>query len=252
MIFHQLESQIKEKRNYIVVRTPSRPDYFWGNFIILRDRIDTQIKFQRWIDIYSDEFDTFDSFKTFAFDCVDGNIGDEEIFAAFDFSLYKNKGLVTDAVHPPPHLNANFEFKIVDVESEIEALIEVHTNDEWPLPKELEKPFLKQQFESLLKLQQKGIGKRFGAYVDGKLAADLGIYTMGEIGRFNNVATHQNYRRQGLCGALMYLSSDYALANMGVKKLVIEAAEDYHALRIYESVGFTPLERFRAIEWSTD
>jgi predicted GNAT family acetyltransferase len=98
-------------------------------------------------------------------------------------------------------------------------------------------------------MSEAGLGKRFGAFLEGKLVADLGIYTSNGIGRFNEVATHRNFRRQGLCGTLVYQAALAAFESMHVQILVMEADEDYHAAAIYESVGFKPSQRMVAFEW---
>jgi hypothetical protein len=37
---------------------------------------------------------------------------------------------------------------------------------------------------------------------------------------------------------------------MGIEKLVMVADENYHAARIYESVGFKPVEKIYGVCWS--
>lgn len=94
-----------------------------------------------------------------------------------------------------------------------------------------------------------GLGHWFGAFLEGRLVADLGVFRDGELGRFQSVGTHPNFRRRGICGTLVYRAASYAYEAMGIRTLVMVADEHYHAARIYESVGFRPTEKQRGLGW---
>lgn len=93
-----------------------------------------------------------------------------------------------------------------------------------------------------------GLGAWFGAFLNGRPVADLGIFTDGDVGRYQSVGTHPDYRRRGLCGTLVYHAAQHAFQQWGVTTLVMVADPDYHAARIYESVGFRPTERQVGLE----
>ena len=75
------------------------------------------------------------------------------------------------------------------------------------------------------------------------MVADLGLFRDGDVARFQDVATDPSFRRRGICGRLVYEVARESLASGQVKTLVMAADENYHAARIYESVGFKPQER---------
>lgn len=248
LIFHKHESEIIENDGYIVIKTPSRPNYFWGNYLITNERIQKQDDLNKLIHLYQSHFPNNDRYIAIAFDIIDGDIGDQDIIESSRFKIYQNKVLSTNQLNKPKYYNDQLCIKKVDLFNELNDLIEVHIDENWYLPKEEEKPFLKTKFESLKPLHEQGNGERFGVYIDNKLVADLGIYKDGDIVRFNDVVTHPNYRNRGLCSNLVYYASQYALKTWGASILVMEADENYHAARIYESVGFKQTESFRAIE----
>jgi GNAT superfamily N-acetyltransferase len=252
LFFHQLEASMDYIKDYILVKTKTRPEYFWGNYLITTKKIDSTETLQNILATYSEFFKSHNDFKTIAFDISDGDIGDETILSEQGFTIERNKLLSTSEVNPPPKFNEKFEFKQISITSEIEQLIEVHVSEDWYLPKEQEIPFLNDKFKSLNELEKRGIGKRFGAYIDGKLVADLGIYSEGTLGRFNDVATHKEYQRRGLCGSLVYKASQYAFEKMGIDLLTMQADENYHAAKIYESVGFKEIETIRSAQWIGD
>lgn len=94
-----------------------------------------------------------------------------------------------------------------------------------------------------------GLGLWFGAFLENRLVADLGVFTAGRIGRFQQVGTHPDYRRRGICGALVYQASRYAFDQMKLETLVMVADENYHAAKIYESVGFQAKEHQVGVDW---
>jgi predicted GNAT family acetyltransferase len=99
-------------------------------------------------------------------------------------------------------------------------------------------------------MAEAAVGAWFGAFLEGRLVADLGLYTDGTFGRFQSVGTHPDYRRRGICGTLVHAAAEHALQRFGVKTLVMVADPEYHAARIYMSLGFAPTEQQLGLEWA--
>jgi predicted GNAT family acetyltransferase len=99
------------------------------------------------------------------------------------------------------------------------------------------------------RMGQAGLGEWFGAFLDGRLVADLGVFTDGSVGRFQSVGTHPGYRRRGICGTLVHQASRHAFERIGVETLVMVADEHYFAAKIYESVGFQRTEKQVGLDW---
>jgi GNAT superfamily N-acetyltransferase len=93
-----------------------------------------------------------------------------------------------------------------------------------------------------------GLGAWFGAFVEGRLVADRGVFVEGGVARFQAVETHPEFRRRGICATLVHESARHALATLGAERLVMVADAHYHAGRIYESLGFRPTERQLGME----
>jgi len=97
-------------------------------------------------------------------------------------------------------------------------------------------------------MEQAGRGAWFGAFLDRTLVADLGIYHSENLGRFQSVETHPDYRRRGYAGSLVYQASRHALGQMGLGTLVLVADAGSPAESLYRSVGFLPTERQVGLE----
>lgn len=85
-------------------------------------------------------------------------------------------------------------------------------------------------------LVQQGKGNFYGVFQNGELLASAGLYIFDGIGRFQQVRTIEKARKKGMCKALI----DYIHTRNATKmtEAVIVADEDYHALKIYEGLGF--------------
>lgn len=248
-IFGRFFGEVLDRGSYMVVKTPSSPNYFWGNYLVMPEPL-APGALNEWIAIYGSKFDyKKQGFITFAVDAPDGEMGAAQEFRDFGFRCDTSKVLTTSSVNPPPKFKSGLEVREIKTDSEWEQLVEVHFSDEWYLKAGSQRPFLKEMFSDLRRMTNAGLGKRFGAFLDGRVVADLGIYTSNGIGRFNEVATHREFRRQGFCGTLVYRAAIAAFESMNVQTLVMEADEDDHAAAIYESVGFKPNQRKVGFEW---
>jgi ribosomal protein S18 acetylase RimI-like enzyme len=103
--------------------------------------------------------------------------------------------------------------------------------------------FLNRRMVARRQLSADGHGAWFGAFLDRRLVAHLGIFKAGDdIARFQDVETHPDSRRQGLAGTLVYSAAAYALRNLAARTLVIVADPADNAIRLYRSLGFADRE----------
>src|SRR2546421_173419 len=72
----------------------------------------------------------------------------------------------------------------------------------------------------------------------GALAASCGIVVTGGRGRFQLVETALDHRRRGIATRLLVDAADHSAAVHGAERFVIVTDAAYHALGLYESLGF--------------
>ena len=158
--------------------------------------------------------------------------------------------LMSQRLKPPPHLNEDVEIRKITTDQEWQKVNELQCL--CADPKYLNEYYIEfktKQMSQYREMSQAGRGHWFGAYLGSTLVADLGIFFEGNLGRYQNVGTHPEYRRQGICGTLVYKSGLMAFDGFKVKTLVMEADTEYHAARIYESVGFHRHETNYSLSW---
>ena len=79
-------------------------------------------------------------------------------------------------------------------------------------------------------------GNWWGAFIDGEMVGNLGLFFFGRIGRFQSIVTREDQRNKGVCRTLL---TEVVKRAAGARdRLVIVADEAYHAIRLYESLGF--------------
>jgi hypothetical protein len=246
LIISSFSGKITDKGDYLVIKTSSEPDYFWGNYLLFTKE-PQEGDYEKWTNIYKYEFGDNPGFMTFTWDSSKEGLTEE--FIKNDFKLNKCHVLELQKAIKPLKYNKNVEIRELKLEDDWEQYVEVHINENWGLSNQSQKAFLEGQRESAKKIVESGKGKRFGAFLGKKLVGEAGIYYEGNLGRYNQISTHQNFRRQGICGTLVYNTAKIAFETMGIKTLVIVADEEYHAAKIYMNVGFKVCEKQISLEW---
>lgn len=244
-------AETDERDEYFVIQTPSRPTYFWGNYILMKQP-PTLGCFKKWIDIYEKEIGKRDNlgFCSITFDYDPDKTFDTSEFNDNGFRVGVDKILVADKVIRPRKINEELIIKEYDLSNHIKEYVELHFDPDWIYGSETEQmEFITGQGKEFASLIKKNSAKRYGGFLNGKLIADLGIYWDDNVVRFNSISTHSLYRRQGACSTLVYKVSKSLLEQFPLKKLVMQADEDYHAAGIYESIGFNQTDKVICLEW---
>ncbi len=251
LIFPRFDGMILDHGDYLVIQTPTNPTYYWGNFLLFANPPGAG-DLGRWKALFKREIGDQIQAEHLAFgwDSTTGELGLVEPFLAAGFNLSQNVVLSTRQVQVPPKYNYEVMVRSLSADWEWEQALQnqVSTRDpEHSLEGYL--VFKRDQMQRYRRMSEAGLGHWFGAFLGEQLVADLGVFVAGKLGRFQSVGTHPDFRRRGICGALVYQASRYAFDQMELETLVMVADEDYHATKIYESVGFEPQERQVGLDW---
>ncbi len=238
LIFIKFDGEVINRETYQVVKCHSNPNFFWGNFLIFKNSPKIG-DLENWKKIFKHEFtDPRIYHQTFAWDVEE--VGEIIEFQEDGFKLEKSLVLVAH----------KHQIKLPFKNHKTVEIAPLKGHDDWKLIIELQTRtnpqygnFYQMQAITYQKMVAKNIGLWFGAYLDGKLVGSLGIFTDGNIGRFQIVSIDPTFQRQGICGTLVFRASEYAFEKIGVETLVMVADEEYHAAKIYESVGFVSEEK---------
>jgi ribosomal protein S18 acetylase RimI-like enzyme len=242
-------AEVAERDDCIVLRTPTNPTYYWGNCLILpaapRDdelptwlaRFDAEIASRQptsthlafginaaaltdplpaWRAAGIDEFD-----ETAVLTLQAGSL-------ALQPSVRDTPGLVLRALSLPDELELAVEAQVATREDSFEV--------------EGYRVFRRSAMQRMAAMQPAGSGLWFGALTGGVLAADCGLVHDGVMGRFQYVETQAEWRRRGLCRALVWHVCHHAFNALGLQRLVMCADPHDVAIGIYRSVGFAEVD----------
>jgi RimJ/RimL family protein N-acetyltransferase len=251
MIFHRFDGIVLDRGDYIVVKTPSMPGFFFGNLLTFFEA-PRLVSLERWKQIFKKEFQDLPEVKhyTFLWDAPNEGIGDVTELGMEGFKVDFSVVLATRSVHAPSKVHPRVQVRPIVTDAEWKAATENQISTKAAEYDEAKyRVFKERQMARYRRMSEKGLGHWFGAFLGDRLVGDLGIYRDVNLGRYQSVVTHPDFQRQGICGTLVYESAQFAFNKMGLTELVMVADENYHAAKIYESVGFKPVGKEYSAFW---
>lgn len=249
-IFQKYDGKIEDKEDYLVIQTDSNPNYFWGNYVLFPDPPKAG-DYKKWVRIFKEEFTNPSIYHMcFSWDSINGEKGHISEFEKAGFKFEISSVLSTNLVSPPPKLNKELKVQPIYEKSQFAQCIDAQTRGSSDKKMDLDwNEFYTKSMAKYSHLVSLGVGKWFAAIFNDKIVGSLGIFVEGEIARYQMVSTDPNFQRRGVCSTLVYESARYAFEHMKVKTLVMVADDNYHAGKIYESVGFKPTAKQAGLCW---
>lgn len=263
LIFSRFEAEISSGQDekgkpYLCVRTPERPDYFWGNTLIFSQPPEAG-DLAHWRRVYLRHFPAEQGFMTVSWDSPQGEAGASQAFVQAGFRDNRCSVLGLDSatlasLPAPARFNPQLEIRPLHSDADWQAAVEVHINGHWKLKPEHEYAFTASQLKVARQMAEAGLGLRYGAFAKGQLVGDLGLYVSlpeqgPRLGRFHLVGTHRDFFRQGVCSSLLYRASQLACERWQLDKLVIVADASDFPQQLYQSVGFSIQQWQPGLEW---
>jgi ribosomal protein S18 acetylase RimI-like enzyme len=243
---------IVDRGEYVVVRTPSNPAFWWGNFLLFPGPAAAGAA-ARWLTTFTAEFPGA-GHRAIGVDGTSGDYGDQGEFAVLGLTAEVNTVLTARRLRvpaPPRQVAAGPGRTAADI-----VCRPLAGDGDWAQADALtfacddragdheHRLFLTGRQREARALCEAGHGAWFGAFVDGQMRSGCGIFTgAGRLARFQNVETHPGFRRRGLASQAVYQAGRYATKTLGATTLVIVADPGDVAIGIYRALGFTDTER---------
>lgn len=248
------DRRVERRDGYLVVRSPTNPTHWWGNLLLFDDP-PVAGDGERWEALFAKELaaDPRVRHRTFAWDQIGDLRGAAHTeFAARGYDVEPTVGLIAapEEVHAHPRANSDVEVRALDPHpgaderwwaQVIEIQLGARTSER--VDEESERVFTHTRQAQLRAMFRAGAGAWYVALEGEDVVASLGIVVTAGRGRYQAVDTVQSHRRRGICSRLLVDAARHAVSAYGATQLVIAADPDYHAAAIYESVGFSPIER---------
>jgi len=255
-----LDAEVERREDgYLVVRSPTNPGYYWGNLLLL-DTAPRAGDGERWEALFEAEFgaDPRVRHRTFAWDRSDGELGAAlEEFAPRGYVLEQTVGMLAPPWEVRAHPRANRDVVVRALEhtpgadAELWAQVvelQVAGRDE-RFPEDVHREFRRKRLDELRALFAARGG---GWYValgrhEREVLASGGVVARERLATIIDVDTAKAHRRRGICSRLLVDAVADVAREQPVERVVIGADPDYHALGLYESLGFTAVERVAGV-----
>jgi len=226
-------SSVRDAGDHLVIETPRNPTFYWGNFILVGDDFANH---QRWLAVFAREFPRAAHIAI----GLDGAAQSDALVAGY---LAAGLGLelvrvLTATALAVPKSAPGVVCRPLAGDRDWEQALDLRYESDADASAE-HRLFLRRQVEQERELTRTGDAAWFGAFVDGRMRAGVGIVSDGQgLARFQNVETDPAFRRRGLARALITAAGRHAFAALRARTLVIRADPDYHAIDLYRSLGF--------------
>lgn len=231
-------STVQRHGDHLVVRSPSSPDYHWGNCLLVTDAgaVDDA---DRWVARFAEEFPEATWFTA----GLPVMPSAPEAWARHGISLEELE--VLSATQRPRSAPLAAGYSSRQFTDEDWALLA-----DWELAENLasgefdpvvHERFVQQTMATRRRLCQEGSAAWFGAFLDSALVANLGIVRCGDTARYQAVGTAPEHRRRGLASHLLGVAAAWS-ADRGCDVWVIVTESTNDAGRVYRRAGFTPDE----------
>jgi len=231
-------SQITDRGDYLVIRSPDNPDHWWGNFILLSQAPGPGTG-SAWLARFAAEFPAARHVAIGVDSTEDLVVAPEEFLAA---GLEPQRATVLTApnIRPPSHPNGEAEIRVLGSDTDWRQSVDLSVRCfDGAEPRD----YLERRAAARRRLTQAGVGAWFGAFADGRLLAQLGLFDVGDgYARYQHVETDPAARRQGLAGTLVWHAGRYGREVLGAQTLVIVADPAEVAIRVYRACGLTDLQ----------
>ncbi len=250
LMFSAFSGQITDRGDHLVIRTPSNPTFYWGNFLLFPDPPQTG-DFDRWRALFASEVGSAPEVlhEAYGWDTTQGEAGEVRQFLENGFELSRSTVLTTRRVASPEQPALEIDIRPLRSDDDWLKALDNQVRCREPDHEESAyRKFKERQMLSYRTVTAAGMGEWFGAFSGEMLVADLGLFHDGDLARFQSVETHPAYRRRGIAANLAYRAGVHALERFAVQTLVIVADQDSAAPRLYQSLGFEPEEQQLGLE----
>lgn len=238
-------SRVEWFDDYAVQSTPTEPDFWRGNQLILQTNTRSA----------NDVFALFErhfphaQHRTVVWDMPEVDAKDLPDFAALGGVVDSTDALTLqrplgDAPTPDGMVIRQIADD-ADWMQVLDVMDEVGIEEGYPAG--THRPFLVKRNRNRRVLISQGLGAWFGAFDGNRLVAHMGMFHDRSIARYQCVETRMTHRRRGLCAAMLRHVALWVLGRAPEATVTIVAEADSAAGRLYRRMGFDHAETIHCV-----
>ncbi len=231
-------AEVTDRGDYLVVRTPVNPDFWWGNFLLLA-AWPAPGSGNSWLARFGAEF-PLARHVAIGVDRADEDDAVPPEFVEQRLEPRRDTVLTCATVQPPPHPNAEVKIRWLTSDADWRQSADLGVRC---FSDDGSQEYQERRAAARRRLTQQGRAAWFGAFAGGRLLAQLGLVDAGGgYARYQHVETDPAARRQGLAGTLVWQAGQYGCEVLSAGTFVIVADPADVAIRVYRSCGFADLQ----------
>ncbi|MFG0834024.1 GNAT family N-acetyltransferase [Aeromonas bivalvium] len=253
LLFDRYQGEVSQHPGFWAVRTPSAPDYYFGNYLLLSTAPSDRDK--GWLEQSFDLLVDRDGglrHRTFQWPLAEGQNSRVAGFVATGYQYMECVVLTLTSeqlIAPPVRPTLTVRPLVASEWADWLALELEEREPDYPAERYL--AYLESRQRLYQAMIADGLGDWWGLWCGSELVASCGLFFTATQGRFQLVRTRRTWRNQGCCKQLLARVATLGLAR--VPSLVIVADEQYHAQKVYRDLGFTPRARIASLcRWPRD
>jgi ribosomal protein S18 acetylase RimI-like enzyme len=241
-------SRIDDRGNHLVVTSAHAPTYWWGNFVLLAG-VPAHHECEHWLERFAASF-AGAAHVAMGFDGTGGSLAELAWFTARGFNAEALAVMTATTLRTPEHSDGEAVYRELEGDDDWDASVDLRvrcTTEERAAVSSRE--FDTARARTNRRITEAGHGRWFGAFVEGRLVAQLGLLDAGDrVARFQSVETDPAFRRRGLAATLIHHASVYGLTELDAETLVIVADPNHSAINLYRTLGFERTETQLLVE----
>jgi len=237
-----LRGTIVDRGDYLVVRTPDDPGYYYGNLLVLRTAPQVG-EVAYWTRKFGEEL-KHEQLRhvTFRWDGITGDVGARAELEAAGFELELTDVMTAPAAAITRALGA-FPIRTLTPDEVLTTADLSWANGD--RHDDAYRQFLDRRALWKSELVHTGSARLYGAFDGDALVGTLGLVALGDVARYQDVEVAATHRKRGIASALL----SAAAADAAAETLVIVADSGGDPARLYERVGFRTIEHTASACW---
>ena len=249
-ILHRFGAEVIEREDCVVVRSPGNEGFYWGNCLMVAET-PADADLAHWLRRFEQEVAAGRPgvrHVAIGFNSTPPAPGLLPSWHADGFELMETATMrLRPGMLRMPQASraAPLALRPIDWSHELEAFVDLQSADSQGHEPQGYRRFRREQMRRFETIDAQGVGTWFGLWCGDTLVADCGLLREGTLGRFQSVLVHPDWRRRGLCRAMVGGVCEWGFGPWGLEELLMCADPQDVAIGIYESLGFEAFDR----EW---
>jgi GNAT superfamily N-acetyltransferase len=233
-VLEHMGSSVDDRGDHLVIRSPTNPQFHWGNCLFVTDP-ETVDDADRWVRTFGAAVPGADWLAI----GLARMPADTDAWVRLGLELELDDVLATPTLPRQTPAPLGYDVRTVtgdDWEQVVARAISDNERDDEYEPASHER-FVRARARAQRDLAERGVATFVGAFVDGRLVAELGVVACGRVARYQTVGTASEHRRRGLASHLLGVAARWA-AERGCVQWVIVTEASNPAGRVYRRAGF--------------